>query len=231
MKKTGFGFKQVIAALLYFLGLPALLILVGGDARWWQAWAYIAISIFFTIVSRVLIAKFHPDLIAERAQYQDHRDTKSWDRLLAPISAFLLPLVYLIVAGLDWRFGWSPSLPMGITIAAMLLIIGAYAFTTWAMVVNRFFSANVRIQHDRGHFVIEDGPYRFVRHPGYAGGLLVVLLLPLMLNTLWAYLPILFFVVVVLVRTAKEDKALVDELPGYAAYTTRTKYRIFPGVW
>lgn len=231
MKKNRFGFVQVFSALLYFLGLPALLLLLGGDPRWWQAWVYVSISILFTILSRALIAKTHPDLIAERARFQEHRDTKSWDRLLGPISAFLLPLIYLVTAGLDWRFSWSPVLPLWVSLLAILITLAAYAFTTWAMVINRYFSANVRIQRDRGHTVIENGPYRFIRHPGYAGGIVVGVMLPLMLNTLWAYLPILLFILVVLLRTSKEDEALVNELPGYAEYTKRTKFRIFPGIW
>jgi len=231
VEKYRFGLIQVFSALLYFFGLPALLLLLGGDTRWWQAWVYVGISIFFTLLSRALIAKVHPDLIAERARFQENRDTKSWDRLLGPVSAFLLPLIYLITAGLDWRFSWSPALPLWVNIIAIIVILAAYAFTTWAMVVNHYFSANVRIQHDRGQTVIEDGPYGCIRHPGYAGGILVVIMLPLLLDTLWAYVPIIFFILAVLLRTSKEDETLINELPGYASYTTKTKYRIFPGIW
>ena len=99
------------------------------------------------------------------------------------------------------------------------------------MVANRFFSAVVRIQHDRGHKVVRDGPYRIVRHPGYAGGLYTWLTAPLMLGTLWAYIPALLTVCALVVRTALEDRTLIQELPGYAEYTARTRYRLLPGIW
>jgi protein-S-isoprenylcysteine O-methyltransferase Ste14 len=99
------------------------------------------------------------------------------------------------------------------------------------MVSNRFFSAVVRIQSDRGQHVVTTGPYRFVRHPGYVGALLATVAAPLVLDALWAMVPTLVVVVAVVVRTALEDATLRDELAGYAEYGERTRYRLLPGVW
>jgi len=99
------------------------------------------------------------------------------------------------------------------------------------MVKNRFFSAVVRIQKDRGHRVITDGPYHYIRHPGYVAGIIGALGTPLLLGSKWAFIPIGFMVLIVAIRTALEDKTLQNELEGYREYASRTRYRLFPGIW
>lgn len=222
---------KILLGLFYFIGFPLLLLLLGGDIGWGQAWAYLAISYLTTILSRVLMAKKHPDLILERSSYAEKTDTKSWDKILSPLVALWLPLVYFIVAGLDKRFGWSEPLPIWINVIGWVITIVGFGLSTWAIVENRFFSAVVRIQKDRGHSVVDTGPYRIMRHPGYAGSLLVALMFPLILGTLWAFIPIVLFATALVIRTAKEDKTLKDELPGYMEYSKKTRYRLLPGIY
>jgi protein-S-isoprenylcysteine O-methyltransferase Ste14 len=118
-----------------------------------------------------------------------------------------------------------------VQIAALLALISGYLLAVWAMLANRFFSAYVRIQGDRGQSVVTDGPYRGVRHPAYAGGLISNLALPIMLGSLWALIPALLGAISMIVRTALEDRTLQAELPGYAEYARKTRYRLLPGVW
>jgi protein-S-isoprenylcysteine O-methyltransferase Ste14 len=99
------------------------------------------------------------------------------------------------------------------------------------LIENRFFSGVVRIQIDRGHHVISGGPYRWIRHPGYAGGLLTYLATPVFLDSVWAFLPALFITMVLVIRTTLEDRFLQDELDGYRDYVKRVHYRFLPGVW
>jgi protein-S-isoprenylcysteine O-methyltransferase Ste14 len=113
----------------------------------------------------------------------------------------------------------------------VIVMIAGYSFSSWALIVNRFFSGTVRIQTERGHHVVTDGPYRIVRHPGYAGGLLGFVMIPFLLDSLWALIPTFLLTVVLVVRTALEDATLQKELPGYAEYAQRTRYRLIPGVW
>jgi len=115
-------------------------------------------------------------------------------------------------------------------IGAIVLVLSSL-FGTWAMLANRFFSAVVRIQTDRGHTVVTTGPYRFVRHPGYAAGVLGYLAMPLLLNSLWASILALLTIALIIVRTKLEDDTLQAELPGYVDYTQQTRYRLLPGVW
>ena len=111
----------------------------------------------------------------------------------------------------------------------MVLILAAMAFSTWAMVVNRFFSGTVRIQTERGHQVVSSGPYRLIRHPGYLSGVVGYLAMPMILGSSWAYLPVFVGILVIVLRTCLEDKTLQEELPGYREYTQTNPLPIDPG--
>jgi protein-S-isoprenylcysteine O-methyltransferase Ste14 len=136
------------------------------------------------------------------------------------------PLV--IVAGLDHRFGWSPVFPLWLIVLGFLLISLGYAFAAWALIENRFFSSVVRIQADRGHVVCDSGPYRIVRHPGYAGNMLALPGMVLALSSMWTLIPAAVAVIIVVIRTVLEDRTLQDELPGYAH---RVCHRLIPGIY
>jgi protein-S-isoprenylcysteine O-methyltransferase Ste14 len=196
-----------------------------------MAWVYSVLSVVLMLGSRVLMARKHPDLVAERASYRDAEDIKAWDKKLVPWIAQIGPLVILIAAGLDKRFGWSPSLPIWVSLAALLVAILGYLFSIWALVENRYFSSVVRIQTERGHTVCDTGPYKIVRHPGYAGGLVWYLMTPVILGSLWAYIPTVIVIALTVLRTSLEDKTLQAELPGYVEYTKQTCYRLIPGIW
>jgi protein-S-isoprenylcysteine O-methyltransferase Ste14 len=99
------------------------------------------------------------------------------------------------------------------------------------MLTNEFFSRDVRIQEDRGHAVVSDGPYRLVRHPGYAGFIVATLATPLVLGSLWALIPAALATAGLVVRTALEDRTLKEELDGYREFAQQTRYRLLPGIW
>ena len=107
----------------------------------------------------------------------------------------------------------------------------AAGLVAWAMRANRFFSAVVRIQKDRGQVVVTGGPYRFMRHPAYTGMCVFTLVTPLILDSQWAFVPALVTVSVTVLRTALEDRTLHNELDGYAEYAREVKYRLMPGIW
>jgi protein-S-isoprenylcysteine O-methyltransferase Ste14 len=234
MENNPSSFKTILKILqgvIFFLGLPALLFLLAGTWNWWQAWVYIGISYIATLTSRVFVNKFHPDLIKERGSFNEKKDIKSWDKILMPAIAIIMPTLYFFTAGLDKRYGWSGEIPLWLYIIALLITLGGYAFSIWAILENRFFSAVVRIQSDRNQTVVDSGPYRIVRHPGYAAGLAVALTFPMLLESWWSFIPVGIMIILIILRTALEDKALVTELPGYADYCLKTKFRLFPGIW
>jgi protein-S-isoprenylcysteine O-methyltransferase Ste14 len=114
---------------------------------------------------------------------------------------------------------------------AVLVTLAGGAVAALAMYVNRFFSTTVRIQSERGHVVVSGGPYRVVRHPGYVGMLLVYAAIPFALGSRWALALAALTVILVVVRTALEDGTLRADLPGYAEYAGKVRYRLLPGVW
>jgi len=222
---------RVIFQMLFFVVLiPFLPLLISRRWDWWEAWVYAIIYILGFAVSRILTAVHHPDLLAERARFLQHEDANSWDKFLAPLVGLgggLIPLV----AGLDALFNWLPKFSLEIKILALVITLAGYIWASYALVENRFFSGMVRIQADRGHQVVSSGPYRWMRHPGYAGALWTYLVTPLLLDSLWAFLPVAFITIVLLIRTNLEDKFLQDELAGYRDYAGQVRYRLFPGIW
>lgn len=124
------------------------------------------------IGGRMWAEQRHPGLTAERQNIESIQNAKAWDKVLAPLMAVGVGFPMVIVAGLDHRFNWSPEFPLWLSVAGFIFIAFGYAFAVWAFVENRFFSGVVRIQTDREPVVCDTGPYRFVRHPGYAGNIL-----------------------------------------------------------
>ena len=151
------------------------------------------------------------------------------DRLMRWIAMPFI-LAQLVVAGLDvGRFGWSNTVPFGVQVAGLAGYAVSLALAYWAMAVNRFFSSVVRIQQDRGHHLITAGPYQYVRHPGYAGGMVACLCSGLALGSWWSMLPVAGMVLLFLRRTVMEDRFLKKELPGYAEYAQQVRFRLVPG--
>lgn len=222
--------RIVVQMLFFIVVIPFLPLLISWRWDWWEAWVYAIISILGFAISRALAARRHPDLLAERARFTQLEDAKAWDKKLAPLVGLggsLIPLV----AGLEARFDWSPTFSWPVKIVALAIILAGYILASYALIENRFFSGMVRIQTDRGHQVVASGPYRWLRHPGYAGALLAYLATPFFLDTVWALLPALFLTIILIVRTGLEDRVLQDELEGYRDYAERVPYRLLPGVW
>lgn len=223
---------QYLAGLIItYLLVPLVLMISGWDWGWWQGWLYSALITVVAIGPRLWAEKRHPGLLAERGKFGKEQDVKSWDKVLAPLMILSISFPLYIVAGLDHRFGWSPLFPVWLNIVGFLLVALGYAFGGWAMVENRFFSTMVRIQTDRGHRVCDSGPYRFVRHPGYAGNMLALPGMVLALGSDWTIIPALVALIIAVIRTSLEDRTLQEELPGYRDYARRVRYRLFPGIY
>jgi len=211
--------------------IPLILMICGGDPVWWQGWVFSVLIFLAGVGGRVWAERRHPGLLVERESFGEATGVKPWDKLLSPLMAISFSFALVIVAGLDHRFGWSPEFPLWLNLLGLILVGSGYAFSTWAMAENRFFSGVVRIQTDRGHRVCDSGPYRVVRHPGYAGSLLTLPGIVLALSSVWTILPAVAALVIAVARTALEDRTLQEELPGYREYARRVRYRLFPGVY
>lgn len=223
--------RQWIGLVVVYLSIPLVLLVCGGDFGWWQAWIYSLLIVAAGMGGRIWAERRHPGLTAERQNTEKIRSAKAWDKVLAPLMAVSLSFPLVIVAGLDHRFGWSPLFPIWLNFLGLVLIALGYTFATWALAENRFFSTTVRIQTDRGHVVCDSGPYRIVRHPGYAGNLLSLPGIVLALGSLWTLIPAVVALIIAVIRTALEDRTLQEELPGYREYARRVRYRLIPGIY
>lgn len=217
---------------LYLAVLVAIPFIAAGSVNWPMAWASMGTYVAISVVNFFLV---DPELVRERSRelaLPAGAGTQRWDPPLAATSLiFFFPLT-LLTAGLDrGRFGWSLPPPAVVQILALVMFALGNALGSWAMVSNRYFSTFVRLQHDRGHQVETRGPYRYVRHPGYAGVIISALALPLALGSLWAFLPAVVGASGFVLRTALEDRVLLEELDGYAEYASQVHYRLLPGVW
>jgi len=223
--------REWLGQVALYLSIALILLACGGDILWWQAWIFSLLISAAGVGGRIWAERRHPGMMAERYSALKAPDVKAWDRVLAPLMALSLSFPVVIVAGLDHRFGWSPVFPTWLNLFGTCLIAVGYAVAAWALAENRFFSSMVRIQTDRGHVVCDSGPYRIVRHPGYAGNLLALPGVVLALNSAWTLIPAAIALVVALIRTALEDRTLQEELPGYREYAGRVRYRLFPGIY
>jgi protein-S-isoprenylcysteine O-methyltransferase Ste14 len=209
------------------VALQAILLFASaGRLDWFEGWLYVGLYLFFIALNAALILPKGPDLIEERSRMS----IKGWDRLVMALYS-VSGLAMLVVAGLDERNHWSPEGSMGVQVLATVFFALGYGLFCWAMVTNAYFSAAIRIQADRGHSVVSRGPYRYVRHPGYLGVIVIALAAPIMLGSWWALVPGCTLIVSVVARTLLEDRTLQDELDGYREYAGQVRYRIFPGVF
>ena len=219
-------------ALGYAIGLPlallALIFLPAGSIRWWPGWIFLVVVLLAFGLSTLVLVRVNPIIYRARSRLQP--GTKGWDKaLLAAIFPAIVAIVPL--GALDaGRFHWSalPHWLVGLGYAALLAGI---AVTCWAQAVNPFFEPGVRIQTERHQRVIDTGPYRFVRHPGYSAALLLFFGIALSLRSFWALTPAAFASAFLILRTSWEDRLLRVELPGYEDYSRRVRWRLFPGLW
>jgi protein-S-isoprenylcysteine O-methyltransferase Ste14 len=180
---------QWIRLIITYLLIPLVLLVCGWDLGWWQAWVFSLLIVAAGVGGRILAERRHPGLTAERQNTKSVQKAKAWDKVLAPLMAISISFPLVIVAGLDHRYRWSPVIPLWINILGFILVAIGYILAVWALVENRFFSSVVRIQTERGHVVCDTGPYRIVRHPGYAGNILPLPGIVLALSSVWTVIP------------------------------------------
>ncbi len=223
--------RRRLAEVAVTLLLPiALYFAAAGRWRDGRAWCYFGAGLLYYGLGVPLVLARHPrfaEIVNARGGHG--KGTKGWDKAIAAVGG-LLSLALPVTAGLDVRFGWSSLSPAWLAPAILLFLLSGM-LGHWAMLANPFFEKTVRIQEERGHRVATGGPYRFVRHPGYASFIAMVFALPLGVGSAWALAPAAANAALIVVRTVLEDRTLLGELPGYPEYAQRTRYRLLPGVW
>jgi protein-S-isoprenylcysteine O-methyltransferase Ste14 len=208
--------------------LVVLILLAGGHLDYWQGWLYILVNVFFIGLTNWQL-RDNPELLLERMF--PGQGIKRWDRIYRAVSTPLY-FVTLVVAALDaGRNHWTPRLSAAFYAGAITIYCLGQVLMLWAKRTNCFFSSVVRIQRDRGQTVCSEGPYRFVRHPGYLGGLAFGLSAPLLLGSLMALIPSILAAALLVGRTVLEDNTLLAELDGYRTYANEVRFRLLPYLW
>jgi len=224
MKKAQLLVKSLIGTLFFLL----ILFISAGRINYWQGWFYTAICLISVFLNSFAL-KNKAELAEERSEVKS--GTKSWDKKILGLSAVVLVITY-IVAGLDsGRFQWSPPFHWGVNAAGAVLIVTGEIIFLLAQKENRFFSSIMRIQTDRGHTVCDTGIYKVIRHPAYFGNVITAIGIPLILGSLWGFIPSAVSILLVILRTSLEDKTLINELDGYRDYASGTRFRLLPYIW
>lgn len=194
-----------------------------------RGWIYYLAALALSLCGNLFLYWRSPELLNERGRMGG--DTEKSDKVLL-LLLFAANLVVLpAVTGLDvGRFDLAPLHDFYVYAGLALQAVSSLLLL-WAMLANPFFEGTMRLQKERGQYAVSRGPYRFVRHPGYLAMALNTLPLPLIAGSGAALVPALLAVIIIVIRTATEDKLLIDRLPGYREYSWKVKYRLLPPIW
>ncbi|KMO80240.1 hypothetical protein BST22_04910 [Mycolicibacterium chubuense] len=210
---------------LGFFGL--VLFLPAGTFHYWQAWVFVAVFAVSTFVPSVYLAVRHPDALARRMKAGPKAETRPVQRVIIT-ATFLAGIAVMVISALDWRFGWS-SVPLWLVISGDVMVGVGLLGAQLVVVQNNYAGASITVEE--GQPLVSTGLYGIVRHPMYAASLIMMLGTPPALGSLWGLTAVLAAVPVLMARLLDEEKALTDDLAGYAEYTRQVRYRLIPGVW
>lgn len=217
--------KMARAVAIFPVVMASILFVAAGRLDWTWAWVYLGVNLASVLVVGPITIRTNPVTVAEPDEL---KKTQEWD----VGSAFYLLAMYIalpLVAGLDVRFLWARDLSIAWHVAGASVLAVGLGLASWVMISNPNTWSEVPIQ--RGQTVCSTGPYRFMRHPAYAGLILQALGVPILLGSLWALIPGITAAVCIIIATTSEDRILQAELPGYQDYVQKVRFRIVPGIW
>lgn len=219
--------KSFLGLIFLVLCLALALFLSAGSLNFWQAWVFLAVWTLCVVLITAYLIRFDQRLLASRVQAGPTAETQKVQQIIQGFaSLFFIGL--FIIPGLDFRFHWSVVPPIVSWVSDAIVVLGFFiVFLTFRE--NSFTSAVIEVSNEQR--VIDTGPYRVVRHPMYAGAILLLLFTPLALGS-WIAIPFpLPLILVVAIRSMEEEKFLRANLKGYEAYCQKVRYRLLPFVW
>lgn len=228
-KLTKSGEKAFLAPISWIIITGLVFFLASGEINNLRVWIYIGIYAVGGLIIGILLKKKSPKLLNDRGKMQE--GTKQTDKYIILTYFFFAIIITPLIAGIDKRFNLSDIIPFYYLYLGIVLYIISAIFSTWPMLHNPFFEGTIRIQKEKNHNVINTGPYKIVRHPGYLGMLLGSIALPLALGSVLAFIPLVIMIFLILIRTYYEDTTLQKELTGYSEYCKEVKYRLIPFIW
>jgi protein-S-isoprenylcysteine O-methyltransferase Ste14 len=226
----GLGWRYALQTAIFLLIVGSILFLAAGTFAWPASWIYLGLMAVCMAISGMYLAKRSQEQLRERMELSPRSGVSGWDVVISGGGRALM-LALFVTSGLDRRFGWTAGLPLAARVLAVLAGLAGFCLILWSLSSNPFAVVYARLQEERGHTVVQSGPYRFVRHPFYDGVLLYILALPVLLGSIWALLPAGLVATLFLAKTFLEDRMLLAGLQGYAEYASQVRYRLLPGVW
>lgn len=219
---------QALASAIVGLAFFGLLLFVpAGTLNYWQAWVFIAVFMVATLVPSLYLAVRNPAALQRRMKAGPGAETRASQKLI--ISATIAAVVaVLVTSALDHRFGWS-QVPPAIVLAGDVLVAVGLVAAQWVVIQNSYAAATITVE--AGQTVVTTGLYGLVRHPMYAGTLIMMLGTPLALDSYWGLLAVIVAVPVLVARILDEETMLRQQLAGYPEYMDRVRYRLVPYVW
>ena len=209
---------------LTIIALGAFLFLPAGTVYWVEGWIFLIIMSAYIIYSTVWLMKNNPELLKERLRI---RKTQKWDKIILFLFSICFVALF-VIPGFDFRYQWT-HIPAIVKVAAFFGICISFVIIFLVTKENTYAFKAIKIKEN--HTVVTTGPYQYVRHPLYAGGMLFMVCMPLALGSLYSFVPGLVSVVLFCIRTYLEDTLLCKELSGYRDYAQKTRYRLIPKIW
>ena len=219
--------KAIKSAIFGIIAFAALIFLPAGTLNYWQGWAFLATFVFSTVIITVYLARHDPKLLERRISAGPQAEKEPTQKIIATLLIFLFAAI-LLFSALDWRFQWSPVAPW-VSIAGDALIFLSYLFFIWVFRENSYGASTIQIAEDQK--VISTGPYAIVRHPMYAGALVMLAGIPLALGSWWGLFFFFLTLPILVWRLLDEERFLHKNLPGYTEYTQKVRYRLILFVW
>ena len=220
--------KLLINALAKFtcglLLVGLLIFLPAGTLHYTYGWLFIGLLFVPMLIAGFVMLRKSPEFLAKRL---DAKEKQATQKGVVALSGLMF-IAGFVVAGLDYRFSWS-KMPLPVTIAASVLFLTAYALYAEVMRENAYLSRTVKVEE--GQKVVDTGLYGIVRHPMYMATILLFLMIPIVLGSWYALIVFAFYPAIIIVRLKDEENLLTRELPGYAEYKKKVKYRIIPFIW
>jgi protein-S-isoprenylcysteine O-methyltransferase Ste14 len=219
---------QVLASTVAGLAFFVLVLFVpAGTWRYWQAWVFVAVFVAATMIPSLYLAVTAPAALQRRLRAGPTAEIRPAQRVIVS-ATFLMAVVMFVVSALDHRFGWS-SVPIWAVVTGDILVAVGLVLAQAVVIQNNYAAANITVEADQP--LVSTGLYGVVRHPMYAGALVMMVGSPLALDSLWGLVAVVAAVPVLVARIVDEERLLVDELAGYREYRRAVRHRLVPGVW
>jgi len=225
MKDMKLAMITMLQVVVFFVVFAICIFLSAGTLNFWYGWAFFAVFCVSTLLITVYFLVKDPALIGRRIKSGESRKKQ---KVLQSLSGLLFFAGLLVLPGLDYRFSWS-SVPDVIVILSDVFVLVGFIIVFLVFRANTYTSATIEVSE--GQETISTGVYSLVRHPMYLGAVLVLIFMPLALNSLWALIPALFICVFVVFRLLDEEKVLLKELGGYKEYCEKIRYHLIPFIW